>query len=88
MKQLKAIPLHIDYFRKKEAWLFEATQMLDKESDQPSTAFVVANVKYDQFLNKLSTYKKEVNDIYTKNLQNDIYVEETYQIINDLINYK
>jgi len=88
MKQTKAIPLKINLFRKKEAWLFEALQILEKETEQSSSAYNVTNVKFDQALINLSTYKKEVNDIIIKNLKNDIYIEETYQIINDFINYK
>ncbi|HEX2936925.1 MAG TPA: carboxy terminal-processing peptidase, partial [Bacteroidales bacterium] len=88
MTHLKAIPLNIELFRKKEAGIFDALQILEKEIVKPSTAFNVANVKFDRLLINLSDYKKEVNDLLLKNLQNDIYIEETYRIINDLINYK
>ena len=88
MKQLKAVPLDINNFRKKEAWIFEAIQILGKEIAQPSLLVKIANVKYDQLLINLSSYKKEINDLLINNLQSDIYIEESYQIINDLINYK
>ena len=88
MNQMKAIPINIESFRKKEAWTFEALQLLEKETELTSTVFNVTNVKYDQFLTKLSTYKKEINDMLIKNLQKDIYIEETYQIMNDLIDYR
>jgi carboxyl-terminal processing protease len=86
INQLKAVPINIDLFRKKEAWIFDAIQLLGKEEEQPSTLLQVYNVKYDQYLNNLSTYRKEINDLIIKNLQSDIYLEESYQIINDLIN--
>jgi carboxyl-terminal processing protease len=86
IKQLKAVSINIDLFRKKEAWIFDAIQLLGKEEEQPSALLHVSNVKYDQYLNNLSTYRKEINDLIIKNLQSDIYLEESYQIINDLIN--
>lgn len=86
IKQLKAISINIDLFRKKEAWIFDAIQLLGKEEEQPSTLLKVSNVKFDQYLNNLSSYRKEINDLIIKNLQSDIYLEESYQIINDLIN--
>jgi carboxyl-terminal processing protease len=88
MKQLKAVPLNINKFKKKEAWLFEAIQVLGREAEQPSTLIKVTNVKYDEQLINLSPYKKEVNDLLIRTLQNDIYIEETYRITSDLINYK
>lgn len=88
MKRLKAVPLSMELFRKKEARIFDAMQLLEKETVKPSTVYKIVNVKFDQLLINLSDYKKEVNDILVKNLQNDIYIEETYHIINDLITYK
>lgn len=88
MKKLKVIPLDINSFRKKEAYIFYALQVLGKEAEQPSSLVQIENVKYDQLLINLSSYKKEVNDLLIKNLLADIYIEETYRIINDLINFK
>jgi len=85
MKQLKEVPITIESFRKKEAWIFKAIQILSKDIEQPSLSFKVTNVRYDQYLMNLSTYRKEVNDILVKNLQNDIYIDETYQVMKDLI---
>lgn len=88
MKRLKVIPLDLNNFKKKEAYIFYALQVLGKEAEQPSSLVKIENVKYDQLLINLSTYKKEVNDLLIKNLLTDIYIEETYRIINDLINHK
>ncbi|HEY4789135.1 MAG TPA: carboxy terminal-processing peptidase [Bacteroidales bacterium] len=87
LKNLKAVSLNIDSFRKKEAWIFEALQTLDNITERPSLDYRVTNVKYDEALINLSSYRKEINEILIKNLQNDIYIQETYQITNDLINY-
>jgi len=88
IKQLRTVPLNLESFRKKEAKIFKLLQSMDKVADRLSVIYKVTNVKFDQPIININPYKKEVNELLSKNIQNDIYIEESYQIINDLINYK
>jgi carboxyl-terminal processing protease len=66
----------------KYAW-YEA---LEDAGNRDIEIFKVDNVGYDKDLIKMDTYGQEINNIIIKNLQTDIYVEETFQILNNLIN--
>jgi carboxyl-terminal processing protease len=88
MKLLKAIPLNLESFRKREAKSFQSMQTLETLAFRPSTMYQVTNTKFDMPIFKINPYKKEINDNLLKNIQNDIYIEEAYKIMNDLINTK
>jgi carboxyl-terminal processing protease len=68
--------------KEKYAW-YEA---LANAGSRDVNLFKVDNVGYDKDLIKMDTYSQEINDLIIKNLQTDIYVEETFQILNNLIN--
>jgi carboxyl-terminal processing protease len=59
---------------------------LENASNRDIEIFKVDNVGYDKELIEMDTYGQEINSIIIKNLQTDIYVEETFQILNNLIN--
>ncbi len=84
----KTIPLNLQSFRKKEEKTFKLMQNMESLATRPSNIYHVINLKFDEPVFKINPYKKEVNDILLKNIQNDIYVEEAFQVINDLINVK
>jgi carboxyl-terminal processing protease len=88
LSSLKAIPLNLESFRKREENIFLLMHNLENLAIRPSSLYHIANLKFDESIFKINPYKKEVNDILLKNVQNDIYVEEAYHIINDLINVK
>lgn len=58
---------------------------MDEKETPPSKLFTAQNHKDDlqQFLN--TSYSKTINDAALKNIQQDIYIEEAYQIITDFI---
>jgi carboxyl-terminal processing protease len=88
LENLKSLPLNIELFKKREAKTFQMIQTLGNLANKPSAIFQATNVKFNQQIFTIDSYKKEENDILLKNIQNDIYIEETYQIINDLVNNK
>jgi len=79
------IPLKADLFEK---WIKQ--QELDLEAmkgeGKPSTAFVVENHTSDRQLMVNNPYAKEINDAWLKNLADDIYIQEAFLVIADLIN--
>ncbi|HEY8400130.1 MAG TPA: carboxy terminal-processing peptidase [Cytophagaceae bacterium] len=54
--------------------------------DSNNSLYQVENTLLEKELLKMDTYTKEVNDALKQNIQNDIYIGETFQIINELIN--
>ena len=58
----------------------------DKENDSlKSIIFTVKNTKSDQEFMKTDTFTKEINSLVLKNLNADFELEESYQIMLDLI---
>ncbi len=81
----RTIPLKADLFEKRIK-----QQELDLEAmkgvGKPSTAFVVENHTSDRQLMVNNPYAKEINDAWLKNLADDIYIQEAFLVITDLIN--
>jgi hypothetical protein len=88
LKKLKTIPLNLELFKKRDAKTFQMLQAMEDLTNRPAAIYHAINVKLDQPIFTIDAYKKEGNDILLKNIQNDIYIEEAYQVINDLINAK
>jgi carboxyl-terminal processing protease len=84
-KQKEKIPLTLDGFRKYQTQMDAAESEIISLVYHPSEKYKVSGTLYDEDLLKADTYKKEMNDILIKNIQNDVYIEQSFMIINDLI---
>jgi carboxyl-terminal processing protease len=82
----KKLVLTLDGFKKYQAALNQTEKDISRLSENPSEKFKVSSTQYDEELLKVDTYKKEVNDVLIKNIQNDLYIEENYLIMQDYIN--
>ena len=51
----------------------------------PSKIFMAQNHKDEIQLVSRDSYEKTINEVTLKNIQQDIYIEEAYQIILDLV---
>jgi carboxyl-terminal processing protease len=79
------VPLKAESFEK---WVKqkELEQTIINETEKlPSKIFKIDNHQADKLELKTNSYSKEMNDIRIKNLQQDIYLEEAYQVLVDLI---
>lgn len=70
-----------------EAWRIQNESLLQNKSaaDAASTRFAVVNHGYEQQRLQTNTYAVEINKVQRDDLQKDIYIEETYRIVADLI---
>jgi hypothetical protein len=48
----------------------------------------VVNDAYAREIIKIDDYNREMNEYQIQNIENDIYIEETYKIMLDYINFK
>jgi carboxyl-terminal processing protease len=85
-KKNEKIPLTIEAFRKKAAENNQFWNSLEDASKHHTSLYKAANVDYDKDLISLDTYSKEISNILIENLESDIYLEECFQILTDLIN--
>ncbi len=81
----RTIPLHPAAFRTSVLETYQRWQTLQKAMKVSVSTFTVENTHYDRELIKIDSYSKEVNDGLIENIRQDIYIEEAYQIIKDLI---
>ncbi|MCW3104668.1 MAG: hypothetical protein JWO09_3108 [Bacteroidetes bacterium] len=86
-KQREKIALTLDAYRQYRKKSDETEGQVLKLVYHPSEKYKVSGTLYDEDLLQADTYKKEMNDILIKNIQNDVYIEESFLIMNDLINY-
>lgn len=84
--QSKTFPLQVTAFQK---WIEEEEKKqsdAEGKADMSTTEFKVTNHGQDKELLKQNEYARQVNDVWIKNLSEDIYLEEAFFIITDLIN--
>jgi carboxyl-terminal processing protease len=81
----QTIPLQVAYFKTQAAKRNEWWEAVEKTLAYTSKLFSVTNTGYDQELMRIDTYGKEINDLQMHNIQEDLYIEESFKIINDLI---
>ncbi len=81
----KMVLLNIDSFKMKEKGSFNFVYNIKNYSSHLSSSYVVINNKYDEDVIKSDDTWKESNDIFLKNIREDIYIDESYNIIRDLI---
>ena len=83
--QSRTIPLKAELFEK---WVQQ--QQLDlkamKGEGKPTNKFMVENHEQDKQLLKNNDYAKERNQDWLDNLADDIYIQEVFLVLTDLIN--
>jgi carboxyl-terminal processing protease len=88
LRKKEQIPLNWEFFKNYEWKYRETAKELDSLVRKKPENYKVYNNKYDKQVIDLDPYKSETNAILTKTVENDIYIEECYRILNDLINFK
>ena len=81
----RTIPLQPQAFVQTMQEKYDWWQSLEKALIQSTTLFSVENTHYDKQVLSVDAYSQEVNSLSQKNIQEDIYIEETYRIVSDLI---
>jgi carboxyl-terminal processing protease len=81
----RTIPLKWDAFQK---WAAEEDHELDLIRGESNTKsqFAVENHAQDKLVMQKNQYAKEINQTWLENLAEDIYIQECYLIVTDLIN--
>ncbi|MCR6641893.1 MAG: carboxy terminal-processing peptidase [Sporocytophaga sp.] len=80
------IPLYPPDYKKYNDDRQVTLKTLKKSWIKPTTTFTVENTSYENQVLQADPYKKELNDLLLKRTRSDIYIEESYSIITDLIN--
>jgi carboxyl-terminal processing protease len=81
----RTVPLKTELFEK---WMHENEQRLDAMKGEGKTAekYTVENHAADKQLLLNNQYAKERNMVWLENLADDIYIQETFLVLTDLIN--
>lgn len=95
-QQLKALieklahtaPLEIDEYKSIKASIETTMNKIEIATSDSANTFQVKNNAYDEDIIDLYEEMAEQNKKIMQLLQKDIYLEETYQIVNDLLNNK
>ena len=80
------LPLNLSIFQGDFKKILDLSDQADELSTRENKIFTVKNHQFDQDILQFSEFKKEMNDYLKTGIQEDLYVQETYQIISDLIN--
>jgi len=86
-KEMNLVSLNFTQFKNKTLANYKEWEMLEKNGIGKSSVYTVENTSYDKELMNLDNYSKEINDILTGNIKEDIYIQESFHIITDLINH-
>lgn len=86
LKKDEVVQLDIESFRvrtkKYQAFKNSFEQLISLAAKE----YTVLPSNYDQALLQADSHRKEINEQLLKSIQDDIYIEEVYQEMNDLIN--
>jgi carboxyl-terminal processing protease len=85
-KKKQVFILDINSFSKLIKDKYSWYERLERAGKRNSNLYKVDYVSFDQELMKMDKYRQEINLIIIKNMQSDIYIEETFQILTNLIN--
>jgi carboxyl-terminal processing protease len=88
VQNARSIPLQPQLFAQTMQEKYDWWQSLEKALTQSTSVFTVENTFYDKQVLNVDAYSQEVNSLAQKNIQEDIYIEETYRILSDLISIK
>ena len=80
------LPLNLSIFQGDFRKTLDLSDQADELSTRENKLFTVKNHQFDQDILQFSEFKKEMNDYLKTGIQEDLYIQETYQIISDLIN--
>lgn len=82
---LKEISLNFASLKEMDAKEEQQWLDLQKASERKTDLFTVEVPRFNQDVMRMDTYGKEVNELIINGLQSDIYIAETYRIMQDLI---
>lgn len=88
LKNSYTISLNPKSFYKSEYHFYEMFQRLDSITYSQTNLYVTDFPSFDKQEIELNPYKKEMNEQMQKKAQNDIYIQECFQILTDFINFK
>ncbi len=80
------ISLDLEGFKKTHQLGDYHWEQWEKLMQHKTDAFLVINDEYTRELIKLDEYNRDINQFQIENIENDIYIEETYKIMLDFIN--
>ncbi len=85
-KEVKKLILKPENFKKDEKKSYNLIESLEKTNTDSSTIFQARNNVYEQKVIEMDPYSKDTNKILLKNIQCDLFLEEGYNVLRDLIN--
>jgi len=77
-----------EIFKKEEKKSYLLAESLEKLQADSSSAYRVKNNAFEERILEMDAYSKETNQLLLKNIQKDIFIEESYHILLDLIQLK
>jgi len=80
--------LNPQFFRKNEQVNQQLLDDMEKTMYDSTTVFKVTNNKYDQQVMGFDEFTKEINERTLKTLREDLYIEEVYHVLKDLITFE
>jgi carboxyl-terminal processing protease len=83
--QNEVLNLNIEAFREHEKKINNLEDHIIQLFKASSVQYSVLCTHYDESVMQADSYRKEMNDVFIKKIQEDVYIEEVYLIMNDLI---
>ena len=87
-KQTESISLNINNYKQIEKRFDGIKTTIDSLFNITSASYSVSNNAYDKKIFTVNDFSKQMNEDALKKIQHDIYLDESYKIILDLINSK
>jgi carboxyl-terminal processing protease len=85
---VNGISLQIDQFKKSAKQVYALLDRVEKLSEKTSSMYQVTGNAMDKEVFQKDEYLGEIVEEEIESIQKDIYIEEAYSIIKDLIDYK
>lgn len=85
-KHKEILQLNIDAYREHAKKIHDIKNTFERLSKASIVNYSVLATHFDETLVKSNNYRKEMISVLLQKIQEDIYIEEVYSIMNDLIN--
>lgn len=80
------ISLNIQKYQQTEKLFDEFLDRLFSLDKFATTNFKATNNLYDLEIMKINAYRRELNEEYLKTIEEDVYIDEAYQVLKDYLN--
>jgi len=86
-ENVRSVPLQIDDYKAAKDDMLYNWELWEEMADHETDAYTVASHAFAGQINLMDEYSREISEALIKNIREDVYIEESYRVMCDYINF-